>query len=1564
MNTEKGHALEEQAVEFKNKKFSRQKKSSSQSNLGRASMSPYEVVCTSENQNIESEQSYKPEIISQFEQNVTTDVKVSPGCKDTIEERVDLILASSNDPTTVMELDLDGNVQYLSHNWEFLVGTKIKKILNKPISNIIIGNDNEDLKVFNKAIENMIIDDASYKVKFITATNDRISKEQEHSKYEASSDDSITSENELQWQEQTTNDEKEENDIQSSISSKLSNNGDLIELEAQGILIHDTKTNLPTHSMWTIKPFVHMDLNLTLPLPLINLLGFGAEIFEGYLSSLNELGIIDEECVPQPKTILCRICESQVPVWFIETHSDLCLVEHRANEELQNCQDALSEHRELLCRIIESLKYNHSPMSSSSSSLSSVSSSSSTLSSSNLVLDYKGIPLPNVFESSPRLTNQVLHKSFSQSILQPKKFPFGILQRLIDLCDESLTINPAEPHENGELKFSPATEKSINNVQNWKPFETSDAAIRAIVEDTHRLVNDKIETVSRLITFLQYSIKIKKEVDSLVLQVVRETVSKIKEQKSLNTSFESGSETDEKETINTRSSARILHSPRPSRAKSPNDIFNDEIFGHEMSSVTPKDLLLKGDPDIPKLSTPLSSSSGAPLRLNSRNSSRELMDPMNDLDLSKKSSDPSPHSSPRRHLSPIPYIERQSLSSLQRSTNSRLEQTPTSSPSISTSDNGDHFIQERSSLSGSLPGHSNKSSISKPPLSPLLVSLTPTNKVSGGGIRDYEILKPISKGAFGSVFLAKRKLTGDYVAIKCLKKRDMIAKNQISNIKSERAVMMRQSDSPYVAQLYCSFQSRDYLYLVMDYLNGGDCATLLKALGTLGLDWAKRYMAEMIVGIDDLHKRGIIHRDLKPDNILIDSRGHLKLTDFGLSRMGIVRRQDRSQRKSSTSEQAIEIFRRSLKQQSGQTSVNPSGIGISSDSPILESNYKKNHLVTPFSLSPTLENNKLTGGGGSLASSPTVGYIDSFSHQILNANSYSTNRSNSFMKGRSGSTSSGLESPLLKPILPRSSSESSFAVVEDEFQVSPSQYSAVSSYALFDSKNDRELKKFVGTPDYLAPETVEGIGQSETSDWWSLGCILFEFLFGYTPFHGDTPDKVFKNILSGKIDWPLLPQDEEIQYCSPEAKDLILKLLTLNPEQRLGCNGAEEIEKHPFFNGVNWDTLFTNDAPFVPQLEDPESTDYFDLRGADISQFPKEDSDPEDTETNSINSNDTGSPSIYPSNQGMIQPGKLRRERRGSRLADPSEFGSFHFRNLNVLEKANKDVINRLKNEHLEHRNSFSSSSSESTPLSRSRGYSFSGVSGGSPFKRPVSPLAPSFNRSSSPHRDLLSPQYVKHDSFGSVASTASSGDEYYFDRPSPTSEAPSKNRSPLNSLPKNGAKSSDYSFPSTESDDSKALLRVKKRRETNRRMGSFSSGSDITRLSLNDIDVLYCESIPAVRHSVTRLLEKCGCIVVSVSDGDELVRRATSQVKFDLIFTALKLPKVSAIDAIKLIKYTSGPNSNSPIIAVTGFKKEAEESNVFDDIVTKPADFELIERCVNRFVKSDEAISSDSDTR
>jgi serine/threonine-protein kinase RIM15 len=145
------------------------------------------------------------------------------------------------------------------------------------------------------------------------------------------------------------------------------------------------------------------------------------------------------------------------------------------------------------------------------------------------------------------------------------------------------------------------------------------------------------------------------------------------------------------------------------------------------------------------------------------------------------------------------------------------------------------------------------------PLSPRQPAV-PVTRSSPTSIKDFDIIKPISKGAFGSVFLAKKKATGDYFAIKVLKKADMIAKNQITNVKAERMILMKQAESPFVAKLYFTFQSKDNLYLVMEYLNGGDCAALIKSLGCLPEEWTKNYIAEVVLGLEYLHQRGIIHR--------------------------------------------------------------------------------------------------------------------------------------------------------------------------------------------------------------------------------------------------------------------------------------------------------------------------------------------------------------------------------------------------------------------------------------------------------------------------------------------------------------------------------------------------------------------------------------------------------------------------------------------------------------------------------------------------------------------------------
>ncbi|GFP89451.1 probable serine/threonine protein kinase ireh1 [Phtheirospermum japonicum] len=158
-------------------------------------------------------------------------------------------------------------------------------------------------------------------------------------------------------------------------------------------------------------------------------------------------------------------------------------------------------------------------------------------------------------------------------------------------------------------------------------------------------------------------------------------------------------------------------------------------------------------------------------------------------------------------------------------------------------------------------------------------------------IDDFEIIKPISRGAFGRVFLAKKRTTGDLFAIKVLKKADMIRKNAVESILAERDILISVRN-PFVVRFFYSFTCRENLYLVMEYLNGGDLYSLLRNLGCLDEDVARVYIAEVVLALEYLHSLRVVHRDLKPDNLLIAHDGHIKLTDFGLSKVGLINSTD------------------------------------------------------------------------------------------------------------------------------------------------------------------------------------------------------------------------------------------------------------------------------------------------------------------------------------------------------------------------------------------------------------------------------------------------------------------------------------------------------------------------------------------------------------------------------------------------------------------------------------------------------------------------------------------------
>jgi serine/threonine kinase 38 len=149
------------------------------------------------------------------------------------------------------------------------------------------------------------------------------------------------------------------------------------------------------------------------------------------------------------------------------------------------------------------------------------------------------------------------------------------------------------------------------------------------------------------------------------------------------------------------------------------------------------------------------------------------------------------------------------------------------------------------------------------------------------GIDDFEQLTVIGKGAFGEVRLCRAKNTGEIFAMKKLKKSEMLSRGQVEHVRSERNLLV-EVDSRCIVKLFYSFQDSDFLYLIMEYLPGGDIMTLLMREDILSDDVARFYMAESILAIHSIHQHNYIHRDIKPDNLILDKNGHLKLSDFGL----------------------------------------------------------------------------------------------------------------------------------------------------------------------------------------------------------------------------------------------------------------------------------------------------------------------------------------------------------------------------------------------------------------------------------------------------------------------------------------------------------------------------------------------------------------------------------------------------------------------------------------------------------------------------------------------------------
>ncbi|PRP85630.1 hypothetical protein PROFUN_06419 [Planoprotostelium fungivorum] len=174
------------------------------------------------------------------------------------------------------------------------------------------------------------------------------------------------------------------------------------------------------------------------------------------------------------------------------------------------------------------------------------------------------------------------------------------------------------------------------------------------------------------------------------------------------------------------------------------------------------------------------------------------------------------------------------------------------------------------------------------------------------GLQDFDLLNVIGKGAFGKVLQVRRKKDGKLFAMKILNKKNILESNELEHTRTEKNVLQKvcaeyssptnssQVVHPFLVNLHCSFQSADKLYFVMDWVNGGELFHHLQKERRFSPERAKFYCAEIVLGLEYLHNHGIIYRDLKPENLLLTAEGHICMTDFGISKEGLISEDDKT----------------------------------------------------------------------------------------------------------------------------------------------------------------------------------------------------------------------------------------------------------------------------------------------------------------------------------------------------------------------------------------------------------------------------------------------------------------------------------------------------------------------------------------------------------------------------------------------------------------------------------------------------------------------------------------------
>ncbi|CDK25697.1 unnamed protein product [Kuraishia capsulata CBS 1993] len=342
--------------------------------------------------------------------------------------------------------------------------------------------------------------------------------------------------------------------------------------------------------------------------------------------------------------------------------------------------------------------------------------------------------------------------------------------------------------------------------------------------------------------------------------------------------------------------------------------------------------------------------------------------------------------------------------------------------------------------------------------------------------KDFSIITQVGQGGYGQVFLARKRDTKEICALKVLNKRLLMRTDETRHVLTERDILTN-TRSEWLVKLFYAFQDPENVYLAMEFVAGGDFRTLLSNAGYLIPPHARFYISEMFAAVNALHQLGYTHRDLKPENFLIDNKGHIKLTDFGLAA-------------GSVSSDRIESMRLRLNQ------------------------------VKDLEYHPQ----------------------------------------------------------------------------ERTFSERQQMYKSLRA------KDIQFAHSIVGSPDYMALEVLEGKPYDYTIDYWSLGCMLFEAIAGYTPFSGSSTNETYANLKRWK-DCLKRPTYENGRYVFSDRTWQLITRLIASPKDRL--RSLKQVMAMPYFAEVNWDHLRERVPPFTPQLDDEEDAGYFDdfTNEADLAKY-------------------------------------------------------------------------------------------------------------------------------------------------------------------------------------------------------------------------------------------------------------------------------------------------------------------------------------------------------------------------